>query len=154
MKKVIVLFGSALALSLVAFAELPESTGTPKLEFKVIPLEGKTPRAEHKVTPYRLFDKMVVTVWDPVACGQKAHDPKFSIAGNTLSLSYSLTPGAPGAKECSLVSEFEVSNLPHRDLQVAFAGGPEPYIIAKLKKCPHYKPTGEDIFECLAPEVH
>ena len=154
MKKTIVLFGTALALSFVAFAELPESTGTPKLEFKEIPLQGKMPRAEHKVTPYRLYNKMIVTVWDPVSCGQKAIDPKFSITGNTLALSYSLTPGTPGAKECSLVSEFDVSNLPHRDLEVAFAGGPEPYIVVKLKKCPNYKPTSEDIYECLAPVVH
>jgi hypothetical protein len=151
MKKPAVLLGVALLLAAMAFAQLPISTGEPTLTFKVIPIESTAPSAEHKVTPYRLFDRMVVTVWDPVACGQQAINPKFSISDNKLLLSYSLTAAVQGAKQCSLVSEFDISNAPHLDMEVHFAGGPEPYVIAKLKKCPDYQPKGSDIYECLAP---
>ena len=151
MKKSTALLGVGLALSIVAFAELPESTGVPTLEFRAIPLEGGGGSSEHKVTPYRLFDKMVVTVWDPVACGQKALNPAFSIIEDKLFLSYSLTSAASSAKKCTLVSEFDISNLPHRDIEVNFAGGPEPYTVVKLRKCSFYSPKSEDIYECLAP---
>lgn len=150
MKTVTVLIGAGLVASSLAVVALPESTGTPSLEFRAIPLEALGP-AEHRVTPYRLFDKMVVTVWDPVACGQKAINPTFSIVGEKLMLGYSLTSASPGAARCVLVSEFDVSNLPHRDIEVLFAGGPEPYTIAKLKKCPNYSPKNEDVYECLMP---
>lgn len=139
------------ALATPAFAEQPTPGGTPRLEFHTIPVEG-APNAEHKVTPYRLQDKMVVTVWDPISCGQKPVDPSFLIEGNTLSLTYTLTPAAAGAKHCVLVSEFEVINAPHRDFNVRFAGGPEPYAVATMKKCPFYQPASNDIWECLAPE--
>ena len=151
MKKSTALLGVGFALSIVVFAESPESTGVPTLEFRAIPLEGGGGSTEHKVTPYRLFDKMVVTVWDPVACGQKPVSPAFSIIEDKLFLSYSLTPAASSAKNCTLVSEFDISNMPHRDIEVDFAGGPEPYVVAKLRKCPFYEPKSEDVYECLAP---
>jgi hypothetical protein len=46
---------------------------------------------EHQVTPYRLFDKMVVTVRDPVSCGQQPIAPGFSIPADKLFLSYALS---------------------------------------------------------------
>jgi hypothetical protein len=131
-------------------AEMPTPGGAPTLEFRTIPVEGVL-MPDHKVTPYRLFDKVVVTVWDPVSCGQKPLDPKFSIQGDKLFLSYDLTPPLPNAKQCTLVSEFDVLNAPHRDFEVHFAGGPEPYVVAKFTKCPHYSPKSDDIWECLAP---
>jgi hypothetical protein len=151
MKKThLLLFGVVSAFIALAFAEMPTPGGPPSLEFHTIPVEG-APTSEHKVTPYRLFDKMVITVWDPIQCGQKPVNPAFSIQGNKLFLSYALSPAPAGAKSCTLVSEFDVLNVPHRDLEVHFAGGPEPYIVATLKKCPFYKPTSDDIWECLAP---
>ena len=151
MSRTITLLGAGLAISAVAYAELPATTGTPEMTFKVIPLEGVPAGTDHRVTPYRLFDKMIVTVWDPVSCGQKALDPKFSIDAGKLLLSYALTPAEDSERKCTLVSEFDVSNLPHRDLEVHFAGGPEPYTVARLRKCNFHEPRGEDIFECLAP---
>lgn len=151
MKKAYLLsFGAASGFIALAFAELPTPGGPPSLEFRAIPIEG-APAPEHRVTPYRLFDKIVVTVWDPVACGQKPVNPAFSIQGDKLFLSYALSPADPKAKSCTLVSEFDVSNAPHRDLEIQFAGGPEPYVVATMKKCPFYKPSSDDIWECLAP---
>ncbi|MCM8621968.1 MAG: hypothetical protein NFW16_09575 [Candidatus Accumulibacter sp.] len=152
MKKSAVPLGVGLVLSMVALAELPESTGIPSLQFRTIPLEGAR-STEHRVTPYRLFDKLVVTVWDPVVCGQKAVNPAFSIQGDKLFLSYSLSPVEAGVQNCTLVSEFDLSNVPHRDIEVNFAGGPEPYVVAKLRKCPNYTPRSDDIYECLAPAI-
>lgn len=151
MKKAYLLsFVAASGFIALAFAELPTPGGPPSLEFRTIPIEG-APALEHRVTPYRLFDKIVVTVWDPVACGQKPVNPAFSIQGDKLFLSYALSPADPGAKNCTLVSEFDVANAPHRDLAIQFAGGPEPYVVATMKKCPFYKPNSDDIWECLAP---
>jgi len=151
MKKAhLLLFGVALAFITLAFAEMPSPGGPPSLEFRTIPVEGaSTP--EHKVTPYRLYDKMVVTVLDPIQCGQKPVNPAFSIQGDKLFLSYALSPAPAGAKSCTLVSEFDVLNVPHRDLEIHFAGGPEPYTVTKLRKCPYYSPASDDIWECLAP---
>jgi hypothetical protein len=149
-KALLVLFGAASGFIALAFADLPTPGGPPSLEFRTIPIEG-APASEHKVTPYRLFDKMIVTVWDPVSCGQRPVNPAFSIQGDKLFLSYALSPAPSEAKHCTLISEFDVLNVPHRDLVIEFAGGPEPYVVATLKKCPYYKPTSDDIWECLAP---
>jgi hypothetical protein len=149
-KTTLLLLGALSAPMLSTSAELPTPDGPPRLEFRTIPLESLT-KDERSVKPYRLYDKMVVTVWDPIACGQKPVDPKFSIDGDTLSVSYLLTPALSAAKRCTLVSEFDVINAPHRNLKVRFAGGAEPYAVAALKKCPFYTPMSNDIWECLAP---
>jgi hypothetical protein len=146
----LLLFGVLSVFITLAFAEMPTPGGAPSLEFRTIPVKG-VPSSEHTVTPYRLYDKMVITVWDPVQCGQKPVNPAFSIQGDKLFLSYALSPASAGAKSCTLVSEFDILNVPHRDLEVNFAGGPEPYIVTTLKKCPYYSPTSDDIWECLAP---
>ena len=49
-----------------AFAEIPTSDGTPTLEFHTIPIEG-SPSLGHKVTPYRFYNKMIITVWERVS---------------------------------------------------------------------------------------
>jgi hypothetical protein len=149
-KTLLALFAVVSGFIALAFAELPVPAGPPSLEFRTIPIEG-APTSEHKVTPYRLFDKMIVTVWDPISCGQKPINPAFSIEGDKLFLSYALSPAPSEAKRCTLISEFDVLNVPHRDLAINFAGGPEPYVVATLKKCPYYRPTSDDIWECLAP---
>ena len=145
-----ILLGVVSVFITIAYAEMPTPGGPPSLEFRTIPLEG-TPTSEHKVTPYRLYDKMIVTVWDPIQCGQKPVNTAFSIQGDKLFLSYALSKAPKGAKSCTLVSEFDILNVPHRDLVIEFAGGPEPYVVAKLKKCPYSKPISEDLWECLAP---
>ncbi len=153
MKKSAVMLGFVMLSATGVFAELPVSTGTPSLAFKSIQIDNPSEKLEHKVTPYRLFDKMVVTVYDPVICGQKPTSPAFKISENRLSLSYELVPSAAKTKaQCALVSEFVVSHVPHGDLAVAFAGGPEAYVVVSLRKCPGYQPKGEDIYECLASE--
>ena len=149
-KTLLLLLCGALPLIAFAVAELPVPGGAPRLEFYTIPFEG-SPMPEHKVTPYRLYDKMLVTVWDPVNCGQKPSNPAFSIEQGKLLLSYALSPAQAGAKRCTLVSQFTVFNVPHRDLEIHFAGGPENYTVATLRRCPNFNPTTDDIWECLAP---
>jgi len=144
------LFGSMMALVHVALADTSTRDKTPTLQFRTIPIEG-SPITGHKVTPYRFYDRMIITVWDPIQCGQKPVNPAFSIRDEKILLSYSLSPTQSAAESCTLISEFIVSDLPNRDLEVHFAGGPEPYVIAKLRKCPNYSPKSDDIWECLAP---
>ena len=153
MKKSAAMFGLVMLSVTSVFAELPVSTGTPSLAFKSIQIDNLSEKLEHRVTPYRLFDKMVVTVYDPVVCGQKPTSPAFKLSENRLSLSYAFAPAATNAKvQCALVSEFVISNVPHGDFAVSFAGGPEPYVVVKLRKCPSYQPKTDDIYECLASE--
>ena len=149
-KSLVILYIGFTAATL-ASAQSSDPVSPPRLAFRTIPVEGVLSN-EHKVTPYRLNDMLIVTVWDPVACGQKPHDESVSIKGNSIFLSYSLSERREGAAACTLVSEFEVFNVPNRDLTVHFAGGTEPYVIARMKKCPNYKPSGADIWECLMPE--
>jgi hypothetical protein len=52
-----------------------------------------------------------------------------------------------------LITQFEISGLPHESLDVAFSGGDEPLTVVKLKKCDYYKPISDDIYECLAPLI-
>lgn len=144
------LLGMVAGLSL---AQAKEPGNAPRLEFRTIPIEGAD-SSVHSVTPYRIYDRVVVTVSDPVACGQKPKDPAMAIEGNRLSLSYKLTPASPVAKACTLISEFVVLNAPKRDLEVSFAGGPEPYVVARMRKCPFYEPKTADIWECLAPDAN
>jgi len=132
-KSLVVLFGAVSGFIALAFAQLPGPGGPPSLEFRTIPIED-APALEHKVTPYRLFDKMIVTVWDPVSCGQKPINPAFSIQDDGLFLSYGLSPAPSEAKRCTLISEFDVLNVPHRDHVVHFAGGPEPYVVATFEE--------------------
>ena len=137
----------------VVATTLASAQGTdvrPHLVFRVIPMQGAF-SSEHTVTPYRLYDRLIVTVMDPVTCGQRPLDAAVSIKGNTLFLSYALTDSSGGSRSCTLVSEFEVMDAPNRDLEVNFAGGTEPYVIAKMRKCPGYKPSGDDIWECMVP---
>jgi hypothetical protein len=152
MKKVAIFFGIAM-LSMGALAVLPVSTGNPSLTFKVIQLDNTKGSQQEEVTPYRLFDKMVVTVVDPVVCGQQPVAPRFEFTDNHLTIAYDLTASTAGAnKSCALVSEFVISNAPHGDFEVDFSGGDEPMTVAKLRKCPNYQPKGEDIYECLSPD--
>ena len=150
MKKIFLLLGIASAFNAPAFAEMAVPGGTPRLEFAALPAKTGT-RLEHKVMPYRIFDKMVISVEDPVYCGQEAVNPTFAIEGGRLLVNYELTPQSSDQR-CVLVSQFVVSNVPHRNLDVHFAGGAEPYAVAMLGKCPNYTPKSDDVWECLVPE--
>jgi hypothetical protein len=144
------LFGLFAVVAVTVLAQTQGPVKVPRLEFRTIPIEGVN-SPDHKVTPYRIFDTVIVTVWDPIACGQKPTDPAFIIEGNKVLLSYKLTAAAPNAKACTLVSEFDLMDAPNRELEVGFAGGPEPYVIAQMRKCPYYTPSSADIWECLTP---
>lgn len=154
MKKLICFAAAGVLFSGIAFAQNMNSipNGEPTMTYKVIQMDNPNGGNEHRVTPYRLLDKMVVTVYDPVVCGQKASNPKFKITPKALQLTYDLIPEKEeGKKNCALVSEFVISNVPHADLAVEFAGGRDKFVVSKMRKCPNYKPTGADVYECLSP---
>jgi len=128
--------------------------GVPSLAFEELRSTEAVSGAAHHVAPYRFYDKLVVTVRDPVACGQHAVSPSFSLKGEELHLRYDLTPAAPGAGQCLLRATFTVANAPHRPLAVHFAGGAEPFVVAQLASCPFYRPTSWDRYECLVPAAN
>ena len=45
-------------------------------------------------------------------------------------LGYALSPAPVGGAKCTLVSEFDVIDVPHHDF-ANFTGGPEPYVVVK-----------------------
>jgi hypothetical protein len=134
---------------LIGFAEGVSMT------FREIPITNFTGnnKFEHRIIPYRFFNTMTIIVEDPDACGQKPINPRFTIENGKLLLNYDLTPSVQGAGSCMLITQFEISNLPHESLDVAFAGGDEPLTVVKLKKCDFYQPVSPDLYECLAPVI-
>lgn len=151
MKKTLLVLAAAAAFVPPAIAEMAVPGGPPRMEFSTVP-GSATAKLQHEVLPYRIFDRMVITVNDPVYCGQDAANPRFSIEGNRLLLNYELTEPVHREMRCLLVSQFVIANVPHRDLVVLFAGGSEPYTVAALDKCPAYAPRSSDVWECLVPE--
>jgi len=108
--------------------------------------------AVHQLLPYRIENRMMVVVHDPVVCGQVPDRPRFSIEKNQLTLQYDLTAAPTGEHErpCVAYSLFQIDNLPDRSLEVRFAGGPEPFSVAQLKRCPSQSPRS-DKWDCLVP---
>jgi hypothetical protein len=145
------------AILIVLAATFPISVFArePSLTFRKIPIEHFTGNAkfEHRIIPYRFLDTMTIIVEDPDACGQKPNKPSFVIEKGKLLLSYELTPRPQEAKTCMLITQFEITGLPHEALDVGFAGGNEPFTIVKLKKCDFYQPISTDAYECLAPAI-
>ena len=136
-----------------AYATEPQTaiSGPPTLRFEETQLPSVGATARHVVAPYRIYDMMVVAVEDPVACGQQAVNPSSFISNGKLYLRYDLTSAAPGAKQCTLYSNFMISNVPRAAMDVYFAGGNEPFVVARLKTCPYYEPTSRDVYKCLVP---
>jgi hypothetical protein len=148
MKKLCIVIGMLSAVG-VAVADEPAA---PSMKFTSIPVSEKIGSGEHKLFPYRAEDKIVVIVVDPIACGQKPVKPSFRIEGNKLLLRYELTQAPAGAagKDCTAHSTFELDRMPHQDLQVNFAGGPEPFVVANMTRCPNAEPV-VDVWDCLVP---
>jgi hypothetical protein len=135
-----------------AFADTPTESAT--MTFRDVRAEPQMSAFKDKVTPYRTEDMVLVIIKDTVRCGQKPIHASFAIKGNQIALHYELTPGAPvapDAPKCTLASEFKIENVPHRDLTVAFSGGPEAATVASMQKCPNYNPKTDDVWECLVP---
>ena len=133
-----------------AFADSP--TEAPKMTFRVFSAETKIATTD-RVTPYRSEDVVLVVVKDNVRCGQKPINPSFAIKGDQIVLHYELTPPAPETSSCILGSEFKITNVPHKDLAVAFSGGHEAATVVSMQKCPNYNPKSDDVWECLVPAM-
>ena len=149
MKAGFVLIGTGLVAAMAtAAAADPQQT----MKFTSIPITEKVGSGEHKIFPYRIEDKVVVTVQDPIACGQRPINPRFELKGNKLVLRYDLTkaPSGTAGGSCTAHSTFEIENMPHQDLEVSFAGGQERFIVASMVRCPNTKPV-VDIYDCLVP---
>lgn len=135
-----------------ATANEARSTATaPTLRFEEIQHPDTSGTGNHVVTPYRFYDNMIVGVQDPVVCGQKAVNPTFSIREGRLYLRYDLSPAPAGGARCTLFSLFTVANTPRQTLEVHFAGGDEPFVVGRLKKCPFDAPHVRDDYQCLVP---
>lgn len=146
-----VLSACALAcLAVPAFADAPSAPTT--MKFDSIPVAEKVGAGEHKIYPYRSEDTVLVVVIDPITCGQKPINPRFEIKGKSLILRYDLTK-APTTKvptACTAHSTFLLTPVPHTDLQVEFAGGPEAFRVAQMTRCPKAQPVF-DVWDCLVP---
>jgi hypothetical protein len=144
-------FSVALVLAApYAFADTP--TGPPTLVFRVLQGDTHLSAFEHNVMPYRTGDVLIVVVKDTVRCGQKPIKPSVALKGSQIALHYHLTPAAPHASTCPVVSEFLIGNVPDRELTVAFSGGPEAASVAAMQKCPSYNPKTDDVWDCLVPK--
>ncbi len=114
---------------------------------------GQEPGAAvHQVLPYRIENRMMVVVHDPVACGQTPQRPRFSIQNDQLILQYDLTEAPAGGpqRSCVAYSMFQIDDVPDRSLKVSFAGGPEPFSVAQLKRCSSQSPRSGK-WDCLVP---
>jgi hypothetical protein len=133
-----------------AFADTP--TESAKMTFRDVGAERQMAAFEDKITPYRFEDMVLVVIKDSVICGQKATKASFAIKGNEIALHYELTPALPDTTaKCILASEFKIENVPHRDLTVSFAEGPEAATVVSMQKCPNYNPKTDDVWQCLVP---
>jgi hypothetical protein len=144
-------FSVAIVLA-AAYAFADTHTEPPTMVFRV--LQGDTHLSVFKrdVMPYRSGDVVIVIAKDTVRCGQKPINTSVALKGSQIALHYDLTPAAPDAPTCPLVSEFLIGNVPDRELTVAFSGGPEAATVAKMQKCPNYNPKTDDVWECLIPK--
>jgi hypothetical protein len=145
------LAGTASGWAATATDSRPAPAGLPTLAFEEIQHPDTAGTGAHVVTPYRFYDKMIVGVQDPVVCGQKAVDPSFAIRDGKMYLRYGLTAAPAQGSRCTLFSIFTVSNVPRQSLEVYFAGGEEPFVVARLKKCPFDSPVAHSDYQCLVP---
>lgn len=149
MKKIALMYALA-GLAVPAFGDAPSASTT--MKFDSIPVAEKVGSGEHKIYPYRSEDTVLVVVVDPITCGQKPVNPRFEFKGKSLILRYDLTkaPATKAAAACTAHSTFLLTPVPHADLQVEFAGGPEPFRVAQMSRCPKTQPVF-DIWDCLVP---
>src|ERR1039458_4579652 len=144
------LFPVAIVLAAAyAFADSP--TAPPKMTFRVLQGDTHLSAFEHDVMPYRSRDVVIVVIKDTFRCGQKPINTSFAIKASQIALHFDLTPAAPAAPTCPLVSEFKIENVHNQELTVAFSGGHEAAIVASMQQCPNYNPKTDDVWECLVP---
>ena len=152
------LAGSALA-AVLAFGTMTgpayadKDVGKSVLTFTSVPVAEKVGAGEHRIYPYRNEDRLIVVVIDPIVCGQKPANARFEIQGTRVSLRYDLSPAPAGVytPSCTAHSTFDITNVPHGDLVVEFAGGIEPFHSAQMKRCPNTEPQ-VDVWDCMVPQ--
>jgi len=122
-------------VALAAFPIVAFAAG-PSLNFNSVSVTEKVEATQHKVNPYRAGDKMIVVVRDPIVCGQEPLDPRFTLIGDQLVVQYDLS-SAPNGEigSCTELSVFQINGVPAgQRLQVSFAGGQEPFVMAATKR--------------------
>jgi hypothetical protein len=125
----------------------------PELKFTSQVFEKRVGAAERKISPYRAEDTIFALVEEPITCGQTATHPSFRLGESALDLSYTLSDAPPGqvAEECTLKSVFQVSQMPHRDLDVTFGNRTGAFIVAQMARCGRAG-TSHDPWDCLLPK--
>jgi len=137
----------------IAAPALADDVAAPTtMKFTSIPIQEKLGEAAHRVLPYRIDDRVVVIVVDPIMCGQEPINPRFTVKPGKIALRYDLTAAPPGSvlPNCTAHSTFDLDKVPNGDFQVEFAGGNEPVHTANMTQCPHVKPK-DDIWDCMIP---
>jgi hypothetical protein len=148
--KLLLAMAGLLAVTGPAIAEDMASKTT--MKFTSIPIQEKLGEAAHKILPYRVDDRVVVIVVDPIMCGQEPINPRFTVKPGKISLRYDLTAAPAGSvlPNCTAHSTFDLDGVPNGDFQVEFAGGNEPVHTAQMTQCPGVKPK-HDIWDCMLP---
>ena len=133
-------------------AQAAENAGPTTMKFTSIPIAEKLGEAAHKILPYRIDDRVVVIVVDPIMCGQKPVNPSFAIKPGRIALHYDLTAAPAGSvlPNCTAHSTFDLDKVPNGDFEVQFAGGKEAPHTAQMTQCPNVKPK-DDIWDCMVP---
>jgi hypothetical protein len=129
-----------------------EARSTPAMKFSWIPMVERSGPGDRKIFSYRLEDRIVVLVQDPIVCGQKPINQAFELQGNKLFLRYELTNASPKASDppCTAHSIFAIDGVPNQDLEISFARGEQAFAAADMARCPEFQPTIETR-NCLAP---
>ena len=149
-RNLLVTMAGMLVAAVPAFAA--ETAAPTTMKFTSLPIQEKLGEAAHKILPYRVDDRVVVIVVDPIMCGQKPINPQFAIKAGKISLHYDLTAAPAGSIQpnCTAHSTFDLDNVPNGDFQVDFAGGKEAPHTAQMTQCPGVMPK-HDIWDCMLP---
>jgi len=137
---------------LAATASAADTAAPTTMTFTSIPIAEKLGEAAHRVLPYRIDDRVVVIVIDPIMCGQRPVNPSFSVKPGRIALHYDLTAAPVGSMQpnCTAHSTFDLDKVPNGDFEVQFAGGKEGPHTAQMTQCPNVKPK-DDIWDCMVP---
>jgi hypothetical protein len=144
---------SVAAPATVAGDHVAKSPSAADLKFTSDGSERRAGPGQYRISPYRAEDTIVVLVEEPIICGQTGTRPAFRLGDRTLDLQYSLSDAPAGATEaCTLKSVFQVSEMPHRDLDVTFGNRTGTFLVGQMTRCGSAKVT-RDPWDCLLPRT-
>jgi hypothetical protein len=145
-----------LALACVAFAAITGSAAADEvrpilaMKFTSIQMVEQAGAGALRISLYRMEDRVMILVQDPIVCGQRPINPTSELQGNQLRLRYDLTKALAEASgpSCTAHSIFTIDGVLSRDLEIAFARGKTTFIVAGMARCSESQPT-VDTWNCL-----